>query len=246
MKRIIPLFLLILTTAFFLSSSCTTRSKKHDPDFLGNYPIQSLGLLHLNLVKRYSTTLLPRDVSFVFESSTNSIKFHHKMMGDNIWISLKKKDRELLCNAINQYLAAFANKTLTPNGAKKKAAFGKTDVLMTWGLLGSAHRTYPALRFEYQFITSKRPYFILATATTQANDGANSPAIRIAVSPAQCKDLLNVINEPALLKLVEELKAEYEKFDNTAVDTSVMHTIETTAQENNEPRTQEELSFDEF
>ena len=137
MKRIIPLCLLIATLGIvFLSGACASTSKKHDPDFLGNYPVQSLGVLHLNIVKRYSNDLLPRDISFVFEPSTNTVKFHHKMMGDNIWISLKKKERALLREAIEQYLTAFADKTLTPEGAKKKGAFGKTDILMTWGLCG--------------------------------------------------------------------------------------------------------------
>ena len=125
MKRIIPLCVLIATLGIvFLSGACTSTSKKHDPDFLGNYPVQSLGVLHLNIVKRYSNDLLPRDISFVFEPSTNTVKFHHKMMGDNIWISLKKKERALLRDAIEQYLTAFANKTLTPEGAKKKGHGG--------------------------------------------------------------------------------------------------------------------------
>jgi len=93
MKRIIHLCSLITTLGIvFLSGACASTSKKHDPDFLGNYPVQSLGVLHLNIVRRYSNDLLPRDVSFVFEPSTNLVKFHHKMMGDNIWISLKKNE----------------------------------------------------------------------------------------------------------------------------------------------------------
>ena len=101
MKRVIPLCLLIATLGIaFFSGACASTSKKHDPDFLGNYPVQSLGVLHINIVKRYSNDLLPRDVSFIFEPSTNIIKFHHKMMGDNISISLKKNARALLREAI--------------------------------------------------------------------------------------------------------------------------------------------------
>jgi len=247
MKRILPLCLLIATLSLiFLSGSCTSTSKKHDPDFLGNYPVQSLGVLHLNIVKRYSNDLLPRDVTFVFESSTNTVKFHHKMMGDNIWISLKKNERALLREAIERYLAAFDDKTLTPEGAKKKGALGQIDILMTWGLFGSAHEAYPTLRCDYQFITPKRPYFILATATTQTNDGANSPAIRIAISPAQCKDVLNVLNEQSLLQLVEELKAEYDKYDEFDSNTSAVKNIEEAPEGSNTPIKQEDSSFDEF
>ena len=247
MKRIIPLCLLLATLGIvFLSGACASTSKKHDPDFLGNYPVQSLGVLHLNIVKRYSNDLLPRDISFVFEPSTNTVKFHHKMMGDNIWISLKKKERALLREAIAQYLTAFADKTLTPEGAKKKGAFGKTDILMTWGLFGSAHEAYPTLRFDYQFITPHRPYFILANATTRADDGANCPAIRIAISPAQCQDVLKALDEPALLQLVEELKADYDKYDEFNSNTSAVKNIENTPEGSDTPVKQEEVSFDEF
>ena len=247
MKRIIPLCLLIATLSIVLfSGACASTSKKQDPDFLGNYPVQSLGVLHLNIVKRYSNDLLPRDISFVFEPSTNTVKFHHKMMGDNIWISLKKMERALLRDAIEQYLNAFANKTLTPEGAKKKGAFGKTDILMTWGLLGGAHEARPTLRFDYQFITPQRPYFILANATTQASDGANSPAIRIAISPAQCQDVLKALDEKALLQLVEELKADYDKYDVFDSNTSTVKNIENTPEGSDAPVKQEDVSFDEF
>lgn len=247
MKRVISLGLLLATLGVvFLSGACTSTSKKHDPDFLGNYPVQSLGVLHLNIVKRYSDTLLPRDISFIFEPSSNTVKFHHKMMGDNIWIALKKNERALLREAIERYLVAFADKTLTAEGAKKKGVFGKTDVLMTWGLFGGAHEAQPTLRFDYQFITPQRPYFILANATTQGSDGANCPAIRIAISPAQCKDVLKALDETALLQLVEELKAEYEKYDEFDSNTSTVKNIENTSEENDTPVKQEDVTFDEF
>lgn len=247
MKRIIPFYLLIAALAVtFLSGACASKPKKNDPDFLGNYPAQSLGVLHLNIVRRYSNDLLPRDVGFIFEPSTNTVKFHHKMMGDNIWISLNKNKRELLKGAIEQYLTAFGDKTLTAEGAKKKGAFGKTDVLMTWGLFGGAHEAYPTLRFDYQFITPQRPYFILAAATTQANDGANSPGIRIAISPAQCQDVLKVLDENALLQLVQELKAEYDKYDEFDSNTSAVKNIESVPEGNDMPAKQEDIVFDEF
>lgn len=247
MKRIIALCLsaAVLNIAL-LSGACATASKKNDPDFLGNFPIQSLGVLHLNIVKRYSNTLLPRDVSFIFEPATNTVKFHHKMMGDNIWIYLKKNERAALRQGIERYLAAFTDKTLTPEGAKQKGAFGKMKIFMTWGLFGSAHETQPTLRFDYQFITPQRPYFILANATVQAKDGANCPAIRIAVSPAQCKDILKVLDEEALLQLVNELKAEYEKFDEADSDMSAVQNIESAPEGSDTPAKEEELSFDEF
>lgn len=245
MKRIIIFTLCITILAgLMITGACTTASKKDDPNFLGNYPVQSLGVLHLNLVKRYSDTLLPRDISFVFEPASNTVKFHHKMMGDNIWIYLEKDQRAQLRDAINRYLTAFDEKTLTPEGAKQKGAFGKTDIFVTWGLLGSAHEAYPTLRFDYQFITPQRPYFILANATVQAKDGANCPAMRIAISPAQCKDVLKVIDEEALLQLVEELKAEYDKFDDA--DSSAVTNIENMPEGSDSPVKATDISFDEF
>ena len=247
MKRIIPLYLLIAVLGVtFLSGACASKPKKNDPDFLGNYPVQSLGVLHLNIVRRYSNDLLPRDVSFIFEPSTNTVKFHHKMMGDNIWISLKKNERALLREAIERYLTAFSDKTLTSEGAKKRGAFGKADILMTWGLFGGAHEAYPTLRFDYQFITPQRPYFILANATTQAENGANCPAIRIAISPAQCQDVLKVLDENALLQLVQELKAEYEKYDAFDSNTAAVKNIESAPEGSDTPVKQENVVFDEF
>ena len=74
MKRITILSLGIAMLAGLIATgACTTVSKKDDPNFLGNYPVQSLGVLHLNIVRRYSNDLLPRDVSFVFEPSTNLV-----------------------------------------------------------------------------------------------------------------------------------------------------------------------------
>lgn len=246
MKHRLPLYVCLAAAVVFLNGACASQSKKRDPDFLGNYPVQALGVLRLNLVKRYANTLLPRDVSFVYESSTNSVKFHHKMMGDNIWITLKKKERALMRSAIEQYLKAFKEKTLTPEGAKQKGAFGKVGVPMSWGILGSAHQAVPTLRFDYQFITPQRPYFILASRTSSAKDGANSPAIRIAISPAQCRDVLTLLDEKALMDLVESLKAEYEKFDGTPQKGSPVRAIENSPEADSDEVTQEDTPFDEF
>jgi len=246
MKRI--LFFCLLMTALvlvFLSGACASVSKKNDPDFLGNYPMQSLGVLHLNIVKRYSDDLIPRDMSFVFDPSSNTVKIHHKLMGENVWIHLKKNDRMLLRQGIEQYLAAFAGKTLTPEGAKEKGSFGKIKIIVNWGLLGGAHEAAPTLRFEYQFITPKRPYFILANTTVQSEDGTNCPSVRIAVSPTQCNDFLQLLDETALLQLVAELKAEYEKFDGNDTDTAVRN-AENAPEGSDTPIKQEDISFDEF
>lgn len=247
MKRILSLCLgAMILSGLVLTAACTSTAAKADPNDLSHYPAQSLGVMHLNIVKRYSDILLPRDVSFVFDPGSDTVKFHHKMMGDHIWVSLEKKDRAVFREAIERYLKAFADKTLTPEGSKAKGSFGKQEVLMSWGPFGSAHDAYPVLRFDYQFITPQRPYFILATATTGSSDGANSPAIRIAVSPAQCKDLLAVLDEQAFLQLIEELKADYGKFDITDSGTSAVKEIEKKTDGSDEPVKEPEVSFDEF
>ncbi len=214
-KRYVYRSIVLFFTFVLVLGSCKTIPGKEDPNFLGDYPLQSLGAAHLNIVKRFSNTLLPRDVSFVFEPRLNSLKFHHKMMGDNIWIYLSKENRAEMRNAIHAYLEAFENGTLTPEGAKKKGSFGTSDVWMTWGIFGTAHEATPTLRYDYQFITPERPYFILATATKKAKTGENSPAIRIAVSPSQCKEsLLLVLDEENLMLIIKELEADYNKFDD--------------------------------
>lgn len=238
-------FLIAVISAVLLCEACTSISKKDNPDFLGDYPPQFLGRMRLNVVKRYSDTLLPRDISFIFEPQINTVKFHHKLLGDNIWIYLTKDNRVALQQAIKQYLTAFDEKNLTPEGAKKKSAFGKTDVFMTWGLVGAAHEAVPTLRFDYQFITPQRPYFILANATVQSVDGANCPAIRIAISPAQCKDILKILDEQSLLNLVAELKIEYEKFDEHTTNSAAISDIENSSEEPNTP-SKEDISFDDF
>ncbi len=206
--------LLLFSVIITLGACKTAQTKKEeDPNFLGNYPPQSLGAAHLNIVKRFTNDLIPRDISFVFEPRSNSLKFHHRLMSDNIWVYLSKQNRAEMRNAINAYLDAFSKQALTPEGAKKKGAFGTSDILMTWGIFGSAHEAAPTLRYDYQFITPQRPYFILATATTKGKGGGNSPAIRIAVSPAQCEDLRAVLNEEGLMAIVDDLKADYDKFD---------------------------------
>ncbi|MGP1594692.1 MAG: hypothetical protein ACTTH8_05555 [Treponema sp.] len=227
----IPLFFAIILNSVM---GCVSLSQTDDPDFLGDFPPQHLGTIHLNIVKRYSNSLLPRNVSFVFEPRSNIVRFHHKFMGDNIWVYLDKKDRAAFRNAIEAYLADFKAHRLTPEGAKKKGAFGTTGAAMTWGLFGSAHAASPALRFEYQFITPQRPYFIIGTATESSEDGYSSPAIRIAVSPVQCKELLTVLDDAVLLELVNSLKSEHEKFDDSEENNPVRD-IENSFEESDTP-----------
>lgn len=244
MKHTMPTVLVMCL--FVFCNGCTGTPAKDNADFIGQLPPQSLGTLHLNIVKRYTNELLARDVTIVFYPGSNTVTLLHKMMGDNIWIHLNSPARAQLRQAIQEYLTAFSDKVLTPEGSKKYGAFGQSNVYMTWGLWGAAHEAEPVLRFDYQFITPQRPYFILAAAMEKASDGTNSPAIRIAVSPAQCKDLLAVLDEPALEALANEIKAEYGKFDLPDNTSDQKPAADNENTKNNAPLQESTVQFDEF
>ena len=55
-----------------------------------------------------------------------------------------------------------------------------------------------------------------------------------------------MLDEKALLQLVEELKAEYEKYDEFDLNTSTVKNIENASEENDTPVKQEDVTFDEF
>ncbi|MGP1576281.1 MAG: hypothetical protein ACTTH7_02145 [Treponema sp.] len=224
-------FFPIILTAIM---GCASSPATDDPDFLGDFPPQNLGTLHLNIVKRFSNDLAPRNVSFIFEPTTNLIRFHHKFMGDNIWIYLDKDDRCALKKAIETYLTDFKTQQLTSEGAKKKGSFGTTRSAMSWGIFGSAHSTLITVRFEYRFITPQRPYFIIASDTESSEDGYSSPAICLAVSPAQCKDFLTVVSDDMLIELVNTLRSEHEKFDSDE-ESNPIEDIEKSSEEVNSP-----------
>lgn len=238
-----------LLAAFFLAfvfcESCSTVQKSDELNVLADYPPALLGVSHLNVVSRFSVTLVPRDVTFIFDASSNTTKFHHKMLGDNIWVHLSQENRAVMRKAMQSYLDSFMQHTLSQEHANQKGFFGTTDIFMCWGLFGASHEAFPTLRFEYQFITPSRPYFIIATATTEGSDKSNSPALRIAVSPLQCKDILAFIEESNLRELTEKIKNEYEKFGSTD-ELSTIEKIESNADEVDVPTEQSSVPFDTF
>lgn len=206
---------ILASLLILLSFSCKSTPKR-DKNFLGDFNAVNLDKMMAAIVPRTKSELSPREISFVFEPKTNILSFHHKYMGDNIWISLNYEERQTMIAAINAYLEAFKKGELTAENNKKKAFFGKTPSYMRWGLLGLVHEAKPALRFEYQLMGQKQlPYFILATASQKAlgNDEANSIAIRIALSPAKCQEFLLRLDQNNLLEIVNELQADFEKFD---------------------------------
>jgi len=83
---------------------------------------------------------------------------------------LDKADREILINAMENYIASYNDKNLSTTNAKRKAFFGKTKVYMTWGLFGGgAHEAEPTLRAEYQLLSGNKPYFISCIISDRLN-----------------------------------------------------------------------------
>lgn len=203
---------------FFVS--CATTKKK-DENYLGDFNSMSLGEIMGATVSRTKNQLNPRVISLVFAPRTNLLSFHHKFMGDNIWITLDYQGRQTMIAAINRYLDTYKSGELNAANEKTKAYFGKTEITMDWGLLGTTHKNKPTLRFEYQrFGEKKLPYFIMASKTEKAGgtDEANSPAIRIALSPAKCQEFLEYLKQENLLSIVQELQADFEKYEANDFD----------------------------
>ena len=122
---------------------------------------------------------------------------------------------------MEKYLEQYKDGKLKEDNNKKKAYFAKTDVLLRWGLLAPTYTTITSLRSEYQIIEEGKPYFILANASTEektvngktVSDGGNSPAIRMAFSPIQCRTVIELIGQENLDAIVNEIIAESEAFD---------------------------------
>lgn len=215
MNRKFFVFVSIVTVLLFLVSCKTIQ--KEDPNFLGDFSPVELGTVIGGAVKRTKSEIKPTEFKFTFFPRTNIVSIQHRFMIDKVEIFLDRGDRELLIKAMETYIDAYNNKILSSSNANKDAFFGKTKVLMSWGLFGAgAHEAEPTLRAEYQLLSENRPYFILGNATTNAtgeNDNANCPALRLAFSPAQCEDFIELLKQDNLVKIVEDMKKEFERFE---------------------------------
>ncbi len=209
--------MLALLIAISLMSSFTACKtvKKKDPNYLGDFNPQAIGRLMAGTVTRIKQEIKPAELKFIFLPRTNimEIHFRNKTTLDNVWICLDQKDRETISAGINQFLKEYEEQTLSIENNKKKALFGETKVVLAWGLFGATRKASPTLRCEYQLLTDNRPYFILGNAMTEDKNGVNCPALRIALSPAQCEDMLRFLDQERLLKIVESLQSRFEKYD---------------------------------
>lgn len=230
--------------------SCNTTKPK-DENFLGDFNSVSMGEVMGASVSRTKHTLSPCVISFIFEPKVNLLSFHHKYLGDNIWVTLNYENRQVMLQAINEYLETYKTGSLDAKNSKKKAYFGQTRAKMNWGLLGVTHVANPNIRFEYELFGEKKlPYFIVASAThtAEGKDQSNSPAIRIALSPAKCQQVLKRLEQDNLLKIVEELEAEFREFEpedfKDETSKNIKGEIEKNSSESKETIKVDENSFD--
>ena len=211
-------FLIILSAVMFLVflGSCKTVPK-NDPNFLGDFSPVELGTLIGGSVKRIKEEIKPTEFKFTFFPRTNIVSIQHKFMIDKVEIFLDQTDREILIKAMETYISSYNDKNLSAANAKKQAFFGKTKIFMSWGLfVGGAHEAEPTLRAEYQLLSENKPYFILGNATTKAigeKDNASCPALRLAFSPAQCENFIELLKQDNLVKIVEDMQKDFDRFE---------------------------------
>ena len=211
-------FLIILSAVMFLVflGSCKTVPK-NDPNFLGDFSPVELGTLIGGSVKRIKEEIKPTEFKFTFFPRTNIVSIQHKFMIDKVEIFLDQTDREILIKAMETYISSYNDKNLSAANAKKQAFFGKTKIFMSWGLfVGGAHEAEPTLRAEYQLLSENKPYFILGNATTKAigeRDDASCPALRLAFSPAQCENFIELLKQDNLVKIVEDMQKDFDRFE---------------------------------
>ncbi|WP_024466936.1 hypothetical protein [Treponema pedis] len=197
----------------FFSLSCKTLQKKDDPNFLGDFSPKTIAKVMAGTVKRTKNEIKPAEFTFVFSPRSNTVMLHHKFLGDNIWVTLTEKNRKVIIEGMNLYIEEYKNKNIDAANNKKKAYYGKTPIELSWGVLGAGRFGKAELRCEFQLITNNRPYFILGNATQTNKEGANCPAMRMAFSPAQCADIIEILKQENLNKLVAELQKEFGKYE---------------------------------
>ena len=225
----------IFTAVFFLVS-CKTLSKKDDPNFLGDFSPKTIAKVTAGTVKRIKNEIRPAEFTFVFSPRSNIMMVHHKFMGDNIWISLTEQNRKTIIDGMNRYIEDYKNKNIKSANDKKKAYYGKTPIELSWGILGAGRSGKAMLRCEFQLITNNRPYFILGNAATVNSENVNCPAMRMAFSPAQCADVIEILNQENLRKFVAELQKEFDKY-GLEEESDFKSSIENSAKESGEEDT---------
>lgn len=210
---------LVLISTFFIS--CTSVPEAPDPDYLGDFPQQDLGTEMLNTIPQGKNTLEPRDVSMIFYPQTNLVEMDFRYGMNNINIFLDQQTRDIMVTGMKKYIEQYTTGILDIKQDKKKAFFGKSSMRMMWGILAPSYTAFPSVRFEYQYITPEKPYFVLANASSPITtmegsiikNAGNSPAIRLAISPIQAEKMIETLSQDNLLAIVKELEIEAAQFD---------------------------------
>ncbi len=218
----ITLAMLLTITLIFSFTSCATTDHSNDPNFLGDFDGQGVASLMGGTVSLVKKTIKPTKINFILYPRTNilTFDFRNKRSMDNISLALNQENRELIIQALEKFLTAYDEQNFTIENNNKKAFFGKTEIVMAWGIFGKSKSTKVTLRCEYQILTNDRPYFILGNAMTKNEDGENSPSARLAFSPAQCEQLITIMNQENLLKIVEEKQKAFDTYDTNSKNKS--------------------------
>jgi len=210
----------LIATFALLASGCKTTPVE-DPNFLGNYPPRELDTFMGNSIPQGKNELIPREITTTFYPNGNAVEWNTHYEMNFVTVTLMPENREAMFAAMERYIAEHQDGKLTAENSKKKAYFGSTEAFIQWGLLGPSYYAKPVLRFEYQIVDNGKPYFVIGNASSPVTnvdgkmikDGGNSPALRLAFSPIQCQNLIETLNQEALLKIVRDLDAEAALFD---------------------------------
>jgi hypothetical protein len=215
-------FVLLSISGFSVLSCASTKSTEIDEYYLGNFLPQKLDMFVGNSISEKTGELTPREFESVFYPNGNAVQLSYRTGMNTIMLTLLQKDRMACIDSMKKYIEEYQNGLLTEKNNAKKAYFGSTVMTMEWGLLAPTYKsTKIKLRFEYQIADNGKPYFIVsnASAAETTDEGgvvygaSNSPANRIAFSPLQCQKFIETYNQDNLQSIVDELKAESEKYD---------------------------------
>lgn len=188
---------------------------------LGNYPPVALETVMVNKLSTNTNELKPFELGLLFYPMDNTVEMNFRYIANNITLVMSQKSREAMLAAMQTYIDNYQANVLTPKQDFSKAYFGKTWVMMSWGILAPAYYSVIEPRFEYHYVTEEKPYFIFVNASAPetdskgyyVKDGTNSPSVCIAFSPIQCRRIIELINQDALLAIVKKLDDEAAQFD---------------------------------
>jgi hypothetical protein len=216
MNKVNFVFVVVLA---ILVAGCA--SNQPNPDYIGDYGPQDLGKVVYNTIPQGKNELTSKEISLQFLPRLNLVLLQYRAGVNSIVVRLTQKNREDLSVAMSKYIDEYKRGSLSEKNNKAKGYFGSTTGKLEWGLLGSSYVAKVMYRFEYQLIESEKPYFVIANRTEKQIDadekvlekGADSPAVRLAISPIQCQELIESIKQEHLVSIVKELDAEAQKFD---------------------------------